>query len=115
MVFAGGSAMRIRLRIDGVRRVRGLGLRRLPGRELAQLGISRRLARSARAPPPDAGKQQQTQSEQYPAKLRSQFSTPYIAAMRTASSTSTATRRDTPGSFMVTPTNCDASSMVVLL
>ena len=36
----------------------------------------------------------------------------YIAAMRMASSTSTATRRDTPGSFMVTPTSCDAISIV---
>ena len=39
----------------------------------------------------------------------------YIAAMRTASSTSTATKRETPGSFCVTPTNCEANSMVVLL
>jgi hypothetical protein len=39
----------------------------------------------------------------------------YIAAMRTASSTSTATRRETPGSFCVTPTSCEAISMVVLL
>ena len=39
----------------------------------------------------------------------------YIAAMRTASSTSTATKRETPGSFCVTPTNCEAISMVVLL
>ena len=32
-----------------------------------------------------------------------------------ASSTSTATRRDTPGSFMVTPSSCEASSIVTLL
>jgi len=31
------------------------------------------------------------------------------------SSTSTATKRETPGSFMVTPTSCDANSMVLLL
>ena len=43
------------------------------------------------------------------------MSTRYMAAMRTASSTSTATKRETPGSFMVTPTSCDAISMVLLL
>src|ERR1700722_16553839 len=39
----------------------------------------------------------------------------YIAAMRTASSTSTDTRRETPGSFIVTPPSCEAISMVLLL
>ena len=35
--------------------------------------------------------------------------------MRSASSMSTATTRDTPDSGMVTPINCSASSMVILL
>src|SRR5208283_4615367 len=67
-----------------------------------------------RGPPPNDADRQYPEPQQYPTQL-GQLKSPYMAAMRTASSTSTETRRETPGSFMVTPTSCEAISMVLLL
>ena len=62
----------------------------------------------------DAGDEQHADDEQDDAQLG--HSAPcQPVAMRTASSTSTDTRREQPGSVIVTPINCEASSMVALL
>src|SRR4051812_11720770 len=68
-------------------------------------------------PQRQAADEQRSEDEQCPAQLGHRERQPLVqtAASRTASSTSTATRRETPGSFMVTPMSCEASSIVVLL
>ena len=61
---------------------------------------------------PDDG--QEAKTEEHPAQFQHE-SSHYIAASWTASSMSTATNRETPGSLMVTPVSCCMDSMVVLL
>ena len=57
---------------------------------------------AALLPPPDAGDSQRTDAEQNESQLVHPC-LPQFAARRIASSTSTATRRETPGSVIVTP------------
>src|SRR5205807_9109641 len=80
--------------------------------------VATRLTRAMPLPPGERGDEHHSEYQQRPAQLRHHAvdtGRAHTAASRTASSTSTVTRRDTPGSFMVTPINCEASSMVLLL
>jgi hypothetical protein len=65
--------------------------------------------------PRDARDEQQARDQQNEAQLAHGTRAHQAVAMRTASSTSTDTRREQPGSVIVTPSSCEASSIVALL
>src|SRR5690606_26448545 len=71
-------------------------------------------AYDAATPQVNAGNEHAAQSQQHPAQLGHRLGL-YIAASCTASSRSTATSRETPGSCIVTPLSWCIASIVVLL
>src|SRR5690606_34548629 len=71
-------------------------------------------AKDPSAPQINTGHEHDAQCQQYPAQLGHRLGL-YIAASCTASSRSTATSRDTPGSCIVTPLSWCIVSIVVLL